>query len=126
MTGREAALASLARVVAVSVERQRGGRWQPSPLPRTGDEPVSASVEPDWQPSTQRQHVSRTKRDIILNRQRCRCADCGALDLALQIDHIKPVAAGGTSDLSNLQGLCAACNMRKGERYPYTSPRTIP
>jgi hypothetical protein len=41
MSARDAALANLARVLAVSVERQRGGRWQPSPLPRASDEPVS-------------------------------------------------------------------------------------
>jgi hypothetical protein len=42
MSTRDTALASLARVVAVSVERQRGGRWQPSALPGTGDEVIGA------------------------------------------------------------------------------------
>lgn len=32
----------------------------------------------------------------------------------IHVDHVVPVARGGTSDLENLQAVCAACNMRKG------------
>ena len=34
--------------------------------------------------------------------------------LRLEIDHIVPIAQGGTSDTSNLQCLCWRCNAKKG------------
>ncbi len=43
-----------------------------------------------------------------------RCANCGApADLVL--DHVIPIAKGGTSRLDNLQLLCAPCNRIKGK-----------
>jgi len=36
-----------------------------------------------------------------------------------EIDHIKPVALGGTHELSNLQPLHWANNLRKGDNYPW-------
>jgi len=41
------------------------------------------------------------------------CRKCGATK-DLHIDHIVPVACGGTNDLDNLQFLCRSCNMAKG------------
>jgi hypothetical protein len=37
-----------------------------------------------------------------------------------EIDHIKPVASGGTDDLSNLQPLYWKNNRRKGDTYPWS------
>lgn len=39
------------------------------------------------------------------------CAYCGAASSG--VDHIDPVARGGTNDVGNLTGACAACNRRK-------------
>ncbi len=36
-----------------------------------------------------------------------------------EIDHIKPVAKGGTDDLSNLQVLQSKANAIKGDNYPW-------
>jgi hypothetical protein len=54
-------------------------------------------------------------------RDRGQCAQCGTslhLELAEDehIDHIVPLAVGGTNDLSNLQLLCAPCNLSKGKQ----------
>jgi hypothetical protein len=37
-----------------------------------------------------------------------------------EVDHIRPVAAGGTSNLSNLQPLYWETNRQKGDKYPWS------
>ena len=44
-----------------------------------------------------------------------RCLACGA-EGPLTVDHVIPVSKGGSSDISNLQPLCMACNTRKRAR----------
>lgn len=48
----------------------------------------------------------------ILSRDGDRCAQCGSAD-ALEVDHIQPLAEGGTHHDDNLQVLCRPCNRRK-------------
>ena len=54
----------------------------------------------------------------LIVRQRALCALCGNLlpeDPAdIHVDHVVPVARGGTNEPENLQAACAACNRRKG------------
>lgn len=40
-------------------------------------------------------------------------AEDGRHVVAEQVDHIVPVASGGTNDEENLQGLCSSCHRRK-------------
>jgi hypothetical protein len=42
-----------------------------------------------------------------------KCVYCGSKKL-LEVDHIMPIAKGGTDDRDNLQTLCRPCNRRKG------------
>lgn len=51
----------------------------------------------------------------VFGRDGAVCRHCGTTE-QLSIDHIVPVIAGGTNDLSNLQVLCMPCNSRKGAR----------
>jgi hypothetical protein len=43
---------------------------------------------------------------------------CGACQTTtnLQIDHVKSVSAGGTSEIENLQLLCGSCNAKKSDK----------
>ena len=50
----------------------------------------------------------------ILARDGHRCHYCGKP--ARTVDHVLPVAAGGTDDPSNLVAACRRCNARKGSR----------
>jgi 5-methylcytosine-specific restriction enzyme A len=42
------------------------------------------------------------------------CAECGRP--AAHVDHIQPIAHGGTDHPANLRALCAACNLAKADR----------
>lgn len=53
-----------------------------------------------------------------------RCAYChGPVQ---QIDHVKPLAAGGTNFPANLRPTCAACNRRKHARWPLPADLLVP
>ena len=55
-------------------------------------------------------------KQALFREQRGRCRYCGLTHRIghLEIDHKWPVSRGGGNDMSNLQLLCRACNMRKG------------
>ncbi|MDS1774062.1 HNH endonuclease signature motif containing protein [Vibrio vulnificus] len=62
-------------------------------------------------------------RNALIHRENGRCAICksdltGAISLGkkIHIDHIVPISRGGTNDPTNLQVLCEACNLSKGNR----------
>lgn len=77
-----------------------------------------------------RRRVTKTDREVVLERDNETCQICGISKaflnsyckglgdyLLLEIDHIQPVAKGGTGkNLSNLQCLCWRCNRKKGDR----------
>lgn len=54
----------------------------------------------------------------VLKRDRFTCSYCGKHppEVLLEVDHIHPVAAGGTDDLDNLTTACTDCNRGKSAR----------
>ncbi|MDY6804813.1 MAG: HNH endonuclease [Cyanobacteriota bacterium] len=54
-------------------------------------------------------------RKYVFDRDRNQCQSCGKTgsETQLTIDHIIPLALGGTNDISNLQTLCRPCNSQK-------------
>lgn len=69
-------------------------------------------------PDNKRPSLTKSIRFEVLHRDGFKCKHCGATkdDAALHIDHIKPVALGGTDTMDNLQTLCQACNLSKSKR----------
>jgi len=63
-------------------------------------------------------HISSKLRAEVLNRDNFTCQWCGARApyVKLHIDHIIPVARGGTTEERNLQVLCSKCNAGKSDR----------
>jgi 5-methylcytosine-specific restriction endonuclease McrA len=61
--------------------------------------------------------VTPGMRRTVLARDRQRCVACGSAG-PLQVDHVKPRAAGGLSVLSNLRTLCGSCNAAKCDWWP--------
>tara|TARA_Y100001934_G_scaffold135181_1_gene163343 strand:- start:322 stop:540 length:219 start_codon:yes stop_codon:yes gene_type:complete len=69
--------------------------------------------------SNKRKPLSKKIRFEVLKKFRFKCAYCGASapDVLLEVDHILPVAEGGTNELTNLIAACKPCN-RKLKRGP--------
>ncbi len=78
------------------------------------------SVSTKSRPPTRhkREAIGVKLRYDIMTRDNNRCRKCGATgeQVRLHVDHIKPVAHGGTNEPSNLQTLCEKCNLGKGAR----------
>jgi len=53
-----------------------------------------------------------------------RCLACGQT-VPLTVDHVVPLARGGTNDIGNVQPLCRPDNVRKGTRTIDYRPRRI-
>lgn len=64
--------------------------------------------------------VSKRLRYEILRRDNHACRYCGgaAPDVKLTVDHVVPVALGGTDDASNLVTACQPCNAGKSSSSP--------
>jgi 5-methylcytosine-specific restriction endonuclease McrA len=71
---------------------------------------------------TPRIKIPAAVRRYVLERDGHQCQSCGQTSRrrSLQIDHIIPLAQGGTNDISNLQTLCQACNAHK---HKHLDPR---
>ena len=66
----------------------------------------------------QRSKISDSTRFDIFKRDNYKCKICGQSpesnpNITLHLDHIVPVALGGTSEYDNLQTLCSECNLGK-------------
>lgn len=64
---------------------------------------------------TKRKKVSKTVRAQIYNKFNGHCAYCGRKlkKEEMTVDHIKPLNAGGTYELTNLNPACRCCNNYK-------------
>lgn len=55
-------------------------------------------------------------RQYLLEKWGRKCAYCGAENIPLQIEHIKPKSKGGSDRVSNLTLACETCNQAKGNQ----------
>jgi len=64
--------------------------------------------------------ISKRTRYEILRRDNNACRYCGSMapDVKLTVDHVMPVALGGSDDPSNLVAACADCNAGKSSTSP--------
>lgn len=70
--------------------------------------------------------IGKQIRAQILVRDGYRCKMCGRTkdEVPLEVDHIVPVADGGTDELHNLATLCRDCNRGKSA-YRFTNYTSI-
>lgn len=74
-------------------------------------------------------NISTGQRTRIFERDGFRCRRCGATPrdgARLVVDHVVPVALGGTRDDENLQTLCDPCNGGKAARPPHPHDLATP
>lgn len=63
--------------------------------------------------------ITRANISKLLRLQKSRCACCSAaVGRGYHVDHVMPLALGGSNEFLNLQILCARCNMRKNAKHP--------
>jgi hypothetical protein len=74
-----------------------------------------------------RKAISKKTRFEVFKRDLFLCQYCGAHppEVILHVDHIMPVAAGGTNDSDNLTTACEACNQGKGCRELTSVPEPL-
>lgn len=67
-----------------------------------------------------RRSIGARLRFDVLRRDSYTCQYCGrrAPHVSLHIDHVLPVADGGSNELDNLVAACQDCNLGKGRRRP--------
>lgn len=68
---------------------------------------------------TPRINIPQTVKTYVLERDNYQCQSCGKKNTKsrLNIDHIIPLATGGSNDISNLQVLCSQCNQKKKHHF---------
>lgn len=68
--------------------------------------------------TNKRKNIPNRTRFEVFKRDSFKCQYCGSSspEVALQVDHIVPVAKGGTNDLLNLVTSCWECNSGKSDK----------
>lgn len=61
--------------------------------------------------------TSASVRDV-LREANGMCAWCSAVNVKITVDHVIPIARGGTNERGNLVGACLDCNVSRGKRLP--------
>lgn len=76
---------------------------------------------------TERKPVGKKTRFEVFKRDGFRCQYCGSSppEVVLEIDHIHPVAKGGTNAIDNLLAACYSCNRGKSDGLLEVAPETI-
>jgi hypothetical protein len=74
-----------------------------------------------------RKAISKKLRFDVFKRDGFVCAYCGATppSVLLQVDHIHPVAQGGSNDINNLITSCQPCNIGKGAKTLDLIPKSL-
>jgi hypothetical protein len=74
------------------------------------------------------QHIPDSLRRLVRARARDRCEYCGLAQVGQEanfhIDHIQPLADGGTTTAGNLALCCVSCSLRKGARRYAADPES--
>lgn len=95
--------------------RKRKAGATPTPTPTWCGKKQHRVVEtqPPLRRQAPRRTIPRYVSNVIAFRQRHACAACGEHLCHWHVDHVRPVADGGSDDITNLQALCPNCHDNK-------------
>lgn len=93
--------------------------------PWSSETAVHRSTTPESRMTLARKPLSKRTRFDVFKRDGFKCAYCGTTPpkVVLEVDHVVPLAAGGTDDIDNLVTACWDCNHGKGARQLGVAPR---
>lgn len=77
---------------------------------------VTVFLPAEWRALGGREIIPASVRRLVISRDGNVCRYCGSTEGPFHIDHVHPVALGGTSSPDNLALACAPCNLSKGAR----------
>lgn len=103
----------------INMERKRQKAEKSAELARQQLEKEKALSERQHYIAEQRRLVTASVRYEVMRRDHFRCVLCGSTaqnGTTLHVDHIIPLAKGGTSEMANLRTLCDRCNLGKGTK----------
>lgn len=72
-----------------------------------------------------RSRVSESRRLRIYQRDNYTCRYCGRPAMPITLDHVIPLACGGSNEERNLVTACSPCNQKKGNRTPQEWGRSL-
>lgn len=110
---------ALARIARVPVSRWRQLWCDLRPFFVEDGGKVSTIHVKKWRSKASvlgRSRLSATIRSEIFARDRARCQYCGSIVGPFHVDHVTPVAKGGSDEPSNLVLACQPCNLSKGAK----------
>jgi hypothetical protein len=96
-------LIAAAKAVQADRKRRADVEWAKRVI-EEGDEPGR----------NRRSAIPTAVRHLVWQRDGGKCTECGSTE-RLELDHVIPVAMGGSNTERNLQLLCEQCNRRKGK-----------
>lgn len=82
--------------------------------------PAAEADKAEDMQNCQRRNFSVSERSAVYTKTEGHCAICGKFVpyTEFTVDHIVPLAKGGSNDLSNLQCTCGVCNRIKQDILP--------
>jgi predicted restriction endonuclease len=122
-------LAFVGSDISYKAYERRFGRWSTALKSfvedfnaKQGDSP-NAIVDFDQKAYKRRpssRDINLRLRFLVMSRDNFKCCICGASpakdpSVVLHVDHIKPWAKGGETEIINLQTLCSRCNQGKSD-----------
>lgn len=107
-----------------ALERERKWRAEhPETVRKAIAKWVAANPEKEWARQQRRrarklgleEHFTPEEWAVVLERYGGACLACGRKppEVVITVDHVIPLARGGTDTVENLQPLCVSCNSRK-------------
>ncbi len=105
----------MARLSLISLKAKKFGKKRSTQVSTPSVAPIIKPKEmaPTSARKLRDRYIPKSIRHSIWVREVGKCQQCAG-KRNLQVDHIKPFALGGTSDVENLRLLCFQCNQRAG------------